>query len=207
LAGHRDASPKPLLLAGRAWKVESIDWGRHEVLVSEQPDKGKVRWPSAPIAEGFEMVRASREVLLGENPDVILSKRGVEMIARLRDDLADAVDHDGLVLSRGAKELTLWTWAGLRANETLLSALGYPDDAGADNLNIRLPLNFGVENIRSADVETALPVISPDAVEGLKFSAALPPGLASATLAERFVDRAGARDIVAQQLVIATVGE
>jgi ATP-dependent Lhr-like helicase len=207
VAGHRTDSPKPLLLAGRAWKVESVDWERHEVLVTEQPEKGNVRWPSAPIAEGFEMVRASRDVLLGANPDVTLSKRGVDMMARLRDELADAVDHDGLVLSRGAKELTLWTWSGLRANETLLGALGYPDDAGADNINIRLPLHFGIEDIRRADVETALPVISPEAVEGLKFSAALPPGLASATLAERFVDRTGARDIVARKIVIAAARE
>ena len=192
---------KPLLLAGRAWKIEAIDWNRHEVLVSEQPEKGKVRWPSEPIAEGFELVRACRAVLLGETPDVTLSKRATEMLSRLRDDLSETVDSTGLVFARGPKEATFWTWAGLRANETLLSALGYPTEAGADNTRIRLPLTFGVDEIRNAKVETAVPVISPEAVEGLKFSAALPLDMATATLAERFLDRAGARDVVSQLLV------
>ena len=60
------------------------------------------------------------------------------------------------------------------------------------------------EDLRDADVETALPAISPQAVEGLKFSAALPPDLAQATLAERFVDRAGARASLDMPLVIRT---
>lgn len=201
LAGRDKPTERPLLLAGRAWKVESVDWERHEVLVSEHPEKGKVHWPSAPIAEGFELVRASRDVLLGSTPDVALSKRAVGMLDRVRADLEGAVDSDGLVLVRGANYVTLWTWAGLRANETILSGLGYPENAGADNLNIRLPLGFGIDDIRRADVSSALPVISPEAVEGLKFSAALPPGLAAATLAARFVDRAGAEDVVKWPLV------
>ena len=124
------------------------------------------------------------------------------MLANIRDDMATSVDAAGLVFSRGAKGVTLWTWAGLRANETFLSALGYPDGAAADNLSIRLPPATSIEDIRTAAVATALPVISPEAVEGLKFSAALPPGLASATLAERFVDRLGAADIVAQPIIV-----
>jgi ATP-dependent Lhr-like helicase len=196
LTGRDKQTERPLLLAGRAWKVESVDWERHEVLVSEHPEKGKVRWPSAPIAEGFELVRGSRDVLLGSTPDVLISKRAAEMLERVRTDLGGAVDADGLVLARGAKHITLWTWAGLRANETILSALGYPEGAGADNLNIRLPLGFGMDDIRRADVNSALPVISAEAVEGLKFSAALPPALAAATLAARFVDRAGAQDVL-----------
>jgi ATP-dependent Lhr-like helicase len=201
LSGRDKQSERPLLLAGRAWKVESVDWERHEVIVSEHPDKGKVRWPSAPIAEGFELVRASRDVLLGSTPDVRFSKRAIEMLERVRSDLEGVVDSDGLVLARGAKHITLWTWAGLRANETILSALGYPEGAGADNLNIRLPLRFGIDDLRRADVDSALPVISPEAINGLKFSAALPPGLAAATLAARFVDSVGAQDVAKRPFV------
>ena len=123
-------------------------------------------------------------------------------MATIREDMGSTVDAGGLVLSRGAKGITFWTWAGLRANETLLSGLGYPDGTAADNLSIRLPAEISIEDIRTVDVATALPVISPEAVEGLKFSAALPPGLASATLAARFVDRAGAADIVGKPFVV-----
>ena len=202
LAGHDKVSAKPLLLAGRAWKIEAVDWNKHEVLVTEDREKGKVRWPSAPIAEGFELVRASRDVLLGATPEVNFSKRSIALLATIREDMGSTVDAGGLVLSRRAKGITFWTWAGLRANETLLSGLGYPDGTAADNLSIRLPAEISIEDIRTVDVATALPVISPEAVEGLKFSAALPPGLASATLAARFVDRAGAADIVGKPFVV-----
>ncbi|WP_104090846.1 DEAD/DEAH box helicase [Cryobacterium sp. N19] len=202
LAGHDKAAAKPLLLAGRAWRIESVDWNKHEVLVTEDHEKGKVRWPSAPIAEGFELVRASRDVLLGATPEVNFSKRSVALMATIREEMGSTVDAGGLVLSRGAKGITFWTWAGLRANETLLSGLGYPDGTAADNLSIRLPTEISIEDIRTADVATALPVVSPEAVEGLKFSAALTPGLASATLAARFVDRLGAVDIVARPILV-----
>jgi ATP-dependent Lhr-like helicase len=192
---------RPLLLAGRAWRVESVNWDRHEVLVSEDPVKGKVRWPSAPIPDSFALMRASRAVLLGSTPAVTFSKRAEAMLTSVRQDLADSVDAEGLVMARGAKRVTLWTWAGLRANETLLSALGYPEGSTADNHSIELPLNFGLAEIRQADVSTVLPVISPQAVDGLKFSAALPPALAAATLAERFVDRVGAQDVVTGPIV------
>ena len=202
LAGHDKAAAKPLLLAGRAWKIEAVDWNKHEVLVTEDREKGKVRWPSSPIAEGFELVRASRDVLLGATPEVNFSKRSIALLATIREEMGSTVDAEGLVFSRGSKGITFWTWAGLRANETLLSAVGYPDSAAADNLSVRLPPEISIEDIRTADVATARLVISPEAVDGLKFSAALPPGLASATLAERFVDRVGAADIVAWPLIV-----
>jgi len=44
--------------------------------------------------------------------------------------------------------------------------------------------------------------VSPQAVEGLKFSAALPIDLATATLAERFVDRRGAADVAGSKIVV-----
>src|SRR5665811_118195 len=124
LSGHQPDKEKLLLLAGHAWRVEAVDWDRHEVLVSEQPDKGKVRWPSRPIPESFELVRAERDVLLGSDPDVELS-----------------------------------AWAGLRANETLLAALGPVGEVSADNTTVRLPLGVGVAAIRAAAVDTALPFV------------------------------------------------
>ena len=202
LSGHQPDKEKLLLLAGHAWRVEAVDWDRHEVLVSEQPDKGKVRWPSRPIPESFELVRAEREVLLGSDPDVELSARAVLRLAMLREDLAGTVSSDGPVLLQGESGAVLWTWAGLRANETLLAALGPVGEVSADNTAVRLPLGVGVAAIRAANVDTVLPIVSPEAVEGLKFSAALSLEMATATLAERFVDHRGAADVVGSRIVV-----
>lgn len=46
------------------------------------------------------------------------------------------------------------------------------------------------------------PEIAPQAVDGLKFSAALPGELAKMTLAERFVDRRGAIEVTQSRVVI-----
>jgi ATP-dependent helicase Lhr and Lhr-like helicase len=77
-------------------------------------------------------------------------------------------------------------------------------DATADNACIHLEEHVTAPRIRDADVASAIPVVSPQALAGLKFSAALPPDLAAATLAERIVDRAGARGITGRPLVVRT---
>ncbi|NMM15806.1 MAG: DEAD/DEAH box helicase [Phycicoccus sp.] len=197
---------KHLLLAGWTWRIESIDWERHEILVSEQPEKAKVRWPSEPITEGFELVRAQREVLLGATPAVDLSRRAVARLESLRDDMAGTVDPAGLVLASRSNATRLWTWAGWRANATVIAGLGN-DDATGDNFVIDLPAGIGAIDIRAIDVSVALPGVTPAALDGLKFSAALPHNLAVATLAARALDRSGAIDVVGRPLVVRVQGE
>lgn len=57
---------RPLLLNGRAWRVTAVDWEKRVTYVTPDVEKGKVRWSSGSIAEPFELVRARRDVLLGE---------------------------------------------------------------------------------------------------------------------------------------------
>lgn len=190
-----------LLLAGRAWNVQSVDWDRHEILVHEQPEKGKVRWPSEPIVESFSLCRAQRDVLLGADPEVRLSRRAQQRLDGLREELADVVDAGGIVrLDKGAGT-ELWTWAGWKANETLIAALGA--DATSDNYRIVFENaeDALAPRLRDVDVHAARPAVSPEAVAGLKFSAALPPELAAATLAERNADADGARAITTSRLI------
>lgn len=198
---------KPLLLTGRAWKVQSVDWQKHEVVVNEDPEKGKVRWASEPIAESFEMMRARREVLLGVDPAVKLSKRAVVRLEDARTLHGERVDDRGLVMQRGGTAVRFWSWAGLRANQTLIAGMGLSDFATASNEGILLPVDVGAADVRDADVREAVPWISPDAVAGMKFSAALPGGLAQETLAERFADRAGALEIVTDRIVVGAGGD
>ena len=202
VTGFQSGGDKKLLLTGRAWAVEHVDWQRFEVLVREQPEKGKVRWASQPVADSFELSHAQRDVLLGADPDVELSRRATEQLARVREDLAGAVDPGGLVLQQRDDTVRYWTWSGLRANNTLTAALGVAADATSQNEYVDLPADVGAAALRAADVDSALPYIDPAAVEGLKFSVALPLATATATLAARFVDRAGARAVSDAPVVI-----
>lgn len=191
---------KPLVLVGRGWSIQYVDWGRRTVWVEEVSTKGDVKWPSDAVAYSYELCQAQRDVLLGANPDVTLSQRATEALPRLRANRAEYVRRDGLVLHcRRSAGSRLWTWAGLKANATLLAGLGL-DAAGAENESVLLPEDVGPSEIRSADVG-AVPQVDADTVKALKFSAALLRELAVRTLGERLADPDGAASVTQMALV------
>ncbi len=72
-------------------------------------------------------------------------------------------------------------------------------EATPDSLGITLAGRVDAEQIRALAVaglaEGALPEITDEALEGLKFSAALPRDVAAAVLAERITDPIGAAQV------------
>jgi len=99
-----------------------------------------------------------------------------------------------------------WTWAGFRANVTLAATLSEVVDTAQryDDRYIRLredltPAAWG-ELTADASRRLCLPEVSRKALDGLKFSAALPERLAMATLAARLADLTGAEQILADPL-------
>lgn len=197
--------PRIIPLAGRLWRLEAVYWERREVLVSAEPEGSPsgLRWPGEPVAASYELCRAQRDVLLGENPPIELSLRARERLSRTRDELAYTVDESGLVFERKDGCSTLWTWAGQRANDTLLAALKLQHDGQSDNVSITMPSWSGRRNLIAArkNVDFAQAFVSQEAIEGLKFSAALPVDMARATLAARNTDRARAREILDEELI------
>lgn len=196
---------KPILVNGRAWHVEQVDWERFEVAVSPVGHKGDVRWQSGAIALSFELMRAQRDVLLGETPAVPLSRRAVERLNLVRESRTDQVSGDGLVIGRSGQDVRLWTWAGLKANETLRAGLG---GAEGQSYNDVMILRGAGELSRLAGIsfDDVVPHVPAEMVETLKFSAALPEATAVKTLSERFADRAGAQAVV-RDIDVAAVDE
>lgn len=202
--GSEKQNSKPILMNGRAWHVENVSWERFEVLVSPVSHRGDVRWHSDAIALSFEMMRAQRDVLLGETPDVPLSRRAADRLDLVRESRASQVSPGGLVVEASGEALHLWTWAGLRANETLRAGLGGAE--GRSNNDVMVVRGAGhlgrLSDIPFGDVAPHVPA---EMVDSLKFSAALPVVVAAKTLAERFADRTGAT-VVAGELRQVAVG-
>ncbi|MFD0819458.1 DEAD/DEAH box helicase [Micromonospora zhanjiangensis] len=118
--------PRLLLLAGRSWRVTHVDWTRRRCFVEPADSGGKAQWLTGAGPQGLSylMVRAMREVLLGGEPPVRLTRRAAGRLAELRDGAASAVHPGGTVITRtGRGELRWWTWAGFRANATLAATL------------------------------------------------------------------------------------
>lgn len=192
--------PRRLLLAGRSWQVNFIDWTRRRVFVEPVEDGGIAKWQGGEVRGlSYVLTRAMRDVLLGADPDVRLTRRATAILAELRMDYVPHKVHPiGTLLVRDADAARWWTWAGYRANATLAASLGNLADPVQRPTDTYVRLR---QDLTSAEWKTAraelpdsltLPTIDPRAVRGLKFSVALPPRLAAVTLAERLADLDGA---------------
>ncbi|MFJ7769151.1 DEAD/DEAH box helicase [Streptomyces sp. NPDC097107] len=215
LLTEKVAGPRRLLLAGRSWQVAYIDWSRRRCFVEPVESGGKARWAGAGFARGasYEITRGVREVLLGTDPPVTLTRRAHDALAAARENAVERVHPGGTVVVRGGRDTGVrwWTWAGQRANATLAATLSeiadplqYPTDAC-----IRLREDLTVTEWQQARARAAeqlsLPSVDPRALRGLKFSAALPERLATATLAARLADPGRAASVLGEPARLLTL--
>jgi ATP-dependent Lhr-like helicase len=194
-----------LLLGGRSWRVTWTDWKRRRCFVEPADGRGRARWLTHGVSGiSCELGRAMRDVLLGADVPAMLTRRADGMLAGLRADGIGRVDPGGTVISRSDDDLRWWTWAGYRANATLKATLGGLADESqrVDDLSIRLnrDLRPGTWSRAVAELRDrlCLPEIDDKALAGLKFSAALPRHLATATLATRLADLDHAAAVLAE---------
>ncbi|MGG2459213.1 DEAD/DEAH box helicase [Streptomyces sp. RGM 3693] len=196
------AGPRRLLLAGRSWQVTYIDWSRRRCFVEPVEGGGKARWGGVGSGRSasYELTRSAREVLLGTDPLVTLTRRAEAALAQARDNGAESVHPAGTVVLRGGRDTNVrwWTWAGYRVNVTLaatLSGIADPLQRPTDTyIRLREDLTLDEWNRAKAAAigQLCLPAVDTRAIHGLKFSAALPQRLAEATLAARLADLDGA---------------
>lgn len=197
--------PRTLLLAGRTWRVTEIDWRRRTVNVVEFVGEGRSRWSGGTPATSFELAWASRAVLLDADPPVDVSRRAAVALARIRSERSLEVDSGGVVLEIGSAEKVWWTFAGTRANESLAAALqakGIDASAGAESVVATELDPVTIRDLAQASEMEFLTTIDANALEGLKFSTALPMDLATLTLQERRSDPERARQVASGVLVI-----
>jgi ATP-dependent helicase Lhr and Lhr-like helicase len=198
------SGPRRLLLAGRSWQVTQIDWTRRRVFVEPADGGGIAKWSSDAVAGlSFHLTQAMREVLLGEDPPVRLTRRALARLSGLREErAADWVHPGGTLITRSGQDVRWWTWAGFRANATLAASLPdiadqiqRPTDAWV-RLRADLKPELWREALHNAPSRVRDPAADLRAVKGLKFSAALPDDLASAVVSRRLSDVIGAREIL-----------
>ncbi|WP_405984909.1 DEAD/DEAH box helicase [Streptomyces sp. NBC_00872] len=201
--------PRRLLLAGRNWQVTYIDWNRKRCFVEPVEEGGKAKWSGAGFGQGasFRLVRAVREVLLGADPPVNLTRRAQGCLGEAREYFMERVHPGGTLIVRErdrSGQLRWWTWAGHRANATLAASLGgvavpgqRPNDHWVRLRDDLTPADWRLARNGITD-RLALPDIDEKAVKGLKFGDALPPRLAEATLSTRLADLESAAAVLVE---------
>ncbi|MEU4599904.1 DEAD/DEAH box helicase [Nocardia sp. NPDC023988] len=215
--GHTDPTvltaettgPRILLLAGRSWRVNYIDWARRRAFVEPADSGGKAKWSSTGVRGlSFELTRAIRDVLLGTDPPVDLTRRARAQLDDLRDTKGPgAVDHRATIVERTDNVARWWTWAGFRANATLAASLSTVVDPTQrpNDFSIRLRPDLTTHLWHEALAEqrargsvVVLPEADERAVRGLKFSDVLPDYLALATVSARLADVDGALRVLGE---------
>lgn len=185
--------PRVVVLGGRSWQVTHVDWRRRSCWVEPGDARGSMRWQGQPQPLSFELCRARRDVLLGAEPPVTMTRRASAGLASARADTTGKIATEATVIDRASR--SWWTWAGGRANATLAAALPDLVDQRTRYENDRLRLR---EDVTPDDLANAItridseqlpvPDVDPEAIRGLKFGESLPPHLAARCLAERLAD-------------------
>jgi ATP-dependent Lhr-like helicase len=196
-----------ILLNGRSWRVTYTDFRRRRCFVESADGGGRARWMNLGWAgTGFELTRAMRDVLLGSDPPIDLTKRANAKLAGVRDERIGFVHPAGNVIVRDDQsgDVRWWTWAGFRTNATLVATLSDVVDPiqRFDDQSVRmredLTRQMWHDGVADAGTRLCLPDVNEKALVGLKFSDALPKRLAIATLAARTANLSGAATVLGE---------
>jgi ATP-dependent Lhr-like helicase len=199
-----DRSYATVLLAGRSWKITSVDWTRRFAWVEPAQDHGRSRWFGSGQSLGSELCDSMREVASGSDPaDVTISQRAADGLADLRSELAFARPGRGSVVIEPTRA-RWWTWAGERANASLGDALGDLAATRGDDLSIGLDPGRASaaevsERVTGLDPDNLpTPAVTTEFADHMKFADCLPEDLSLAVAHARLIDPAGVRRAIAE---------
>ncbi len=199
--------PLILLLGGRSWQLNQVDWVRRRAYVEATHEKGRTRWMGTSTPLRFELCRAVASALRSDGPSV-LSRRAHDKHEELRSTFSWLPEEGTSLIREADGTVRWWTFAGLLANSTLGELLGplLRQPARPENFSIRLQdrttideLRLRLGNVRNDDALIAFSV-DDDALQGMKFSECLPLALAHRVLAARSSDADSVRTCLSQRI-------
>ncbi len=206
--GKQDG-PKVLLLGGRSWLVNHIDWQRRIAFVEATDQKGRSRWKGEGGGLGYRLVQAIQQVLSRDKNAECWSRRAQEQISTARlefpwlesDSTTALVDTDG--------RLAWWTFAGNRGNATLANEIAQMTASRVEHDSFSLTfesttqfaeLQKALDELCKKAIEEMRPSVDDRAIEGLKFSECLPITLAHEMLEARLRDSVAVGETLALKL-------
>ncbi len=206
--GKQDG-PRVLLLGGRSWLVNHIDWQRRFAYVEATDQKGRSRWKGEGGGLGYQLTQAIKRVLASDSIAECWSRRAQDQINATRfqfpwlevDNTAAIADTDG--------RMTWWNFAGNLANASFANEIAQLTTSQVvhDSFSLTFEpstqfeeLQIAVGELRERDVQDLRPVVNDRAIEGLKFSECLPIDLAREMLEVRLQDTYAVRETLCQKL-------
>jgi ATP-dependent helicase Lhr and Lhr-like helicase len=196
----RQDGPVILVLAGRSWKTNHLDWKRRIAHVEPTEERGRSRWLGEGQMLSYLLCQSIRRILADEAQAPFWSSRATDCLEELRSEYSWASPAGTSIVRHLNGEVRWWTFGGGIANALLADHLRARIDAGADNLSIRFPatsaLDSVVELISAIVVEDVRPVPNAAAIENMKYTECLSPELAAEVFCARFNDAEAMKKIV-----------
>jgi len=110
----------PVILAGRSWDIEDINWNRRKVFVTPSATQGKARWDGTGRGLSFELAREIHRLILSDSVFPRRTRRAVAQLSEERDLRRNAAESLGrFVHDAGDDRLRWFTFAGAPLNELL----------------------------------------------------------------------------------------
>ncbi|MGH7136147.1 MAG: helicase-related protein, partial [Pirellulales bacterium] len=118
----KQEGPRILLLGGRSWRVTHVDWQRKTAYVEAAEGPGKSRWAGTGPGLGFRLCQAIKRVLASDDMRACWSQRAQQQLAEVRQDFAWLTGDSSAIVLNPQGQAEWWTFAGQRANATLVPA-------------------------------------------------------------------------------------
>ncbi|MBL8678388.1 MAG: DEAD/DEAH box helicase [Myxococcales bacterium] len=208
------AGERPLFftLAGRTWRLSSVEWERGRANVIPSTRVGSAMWLGSTTALGRALCAEQRRLIADRVEDPWWSRRARERLAETRRAY-DVLTSEGPLWIENDEGVRLWTFAGFEGNGVLAGL--YESEFGVrvtyDNLRVRFSrgtyasvdsLDEWLRGLRASgrpNREDALAASARFSQWRLsKFQPCLPARLVRSLIADTYLDEAAARDAISQ---------
>ena len=188
IAPQESARKHPVILAGRSWDLQEIDWKKRRVFVTPSDERGKVRWRGIRRGLSFAIAQRIRKLVLASGESTRWSQRARVEMDNQKEQFHQVANQAGKIYHDAAEDRIRWsTFAGNALNEILGSVLEkeLKKELAWDDFEISFPSSTEVTAVRTIVREflgapnliERMPA-SQELLDQLKFSACLPPALA-----------------------------
>jgi ATP-dependent Lhr-like helicase len=191
---QRQDGPVILVLAGRSWKTNHLDWKRRIAHVEPTDERGRSRWLGEGQFLSFRVCQAIRRILATDSTESFWSQRATDKMEEVRSECPWVSLDSTCLVQHPSGEVHWWTFGGGVANTILSQDLVPGESAKVDNLCIRLPASLklaGAESLVCFQLAEKIKPTTPDqtTINNLKFSECLPRQVAEEVFMARFDDR------------------
>jgi len=201
--------PRVLLLGGKAWKVNHIDWQRRMAYVEPSDARGRSRWKGEGQGLGFQMSQSVKGILATDETSERWSRRASERLYEIRHEYSWLRRDSTIAIQSSGGDVEWWTFGGNRANATLANQLAMELGGRVDHDSFALTFDSSLKMqsveeainvLQQEDISEMRPAIDDAAIEGIKFSECLPVKLATEMLERRLHDLQATTHVLTQEI-------